>query len=112
MTTTTTTFDPGTHARTSDPHTSHKAARAAAGTAQAHCDTIADKLEEHPLVGLTASEIAEHTTIDKVQVGRRISDLIRQGRAHRQASPGDREFIRYNSAGRGETVIFPGAGAR
>jgi predicted ArsR family transcriptional regulator len=72
-------FEPRTHARATDPETSHAAATSVAEFAGSHCDRIIACLK---LYGpLTKDEIATRTGLTSVQVDRRLPDLERQGLA-------------------------------
>ncbi len=75
-----------THVRTDGPATSAAAAIGAAETAGSHCDQIAAAMGNHPEHGWTASELAEVTRFDRYQINRRLPDLIRAGRVHRDGS--------------------------
>lgn len=72
-----------THARTTDPHTSHKAAAAAKGLAGAHRDLIIGWLGSLSMNddGRTIEEIAAGVGLTHVQVARRMSELEADGRA-------------------------------
>jgi predicted ArsR family transcriptional regulator len=84
------------HARTSDPNTSHEAAARAVEFVGAHCDRILACLREHG--PLTKDEIARRTGLTPVQVDRRLPDL----RARQQAAPNGDE--RQSDSGRLERV--------
>lgn len=73
-------FDPSTHARTSDPFTSHAAAESLQEFAGGHCDRILACLERHG--PQTKDEIAERTGLNAVQVDRRLPDLKKAGKAY------------------------------
>ena len=74
-------FEPHKHARAADPVTSHAAAAKAESLASRHCAEIIALLRQHPR-GLTADEIAQRSSaLDRVQVGRRMSDLREAGMA-------------------------------
>ncbi len=66
-----------THARATDPETSHQAARSVVGVAEAQCAEIRAVLEKHG--PQTAESAADHCSLDKVQIGRRFSDLHAAG---------------------------------
>lgn len=71
-----------THARTTDPHTSHMAAEQAEGLANAHRDLIANWLASISPGGGTVEDIASGTGLDHVQVGKRMSELDAEARAY------------------------------
>lgn len=68
-------------ARTSDPETSHvAAAMAEADREDRHEDFILQALHRHDRPeGWTAEDIATTCDLDKVQVGRRMARLVRDG---------------------------------
>lgn len=68
-----------THARVQDPQTSKEAARSMAATAEDQKRAIYWTLLRAG-IPLTAEQIADQIEgLDKVQVGRRMSDLVRDG---------------------------------
>ena len=86
------TFAP-THAHTTDPDTSHHAARQAIGLATRHKRAIWSVLLFWG--PLTSNEIASHCELDYLQVARRINDLKTDHKVvdtgQRRASPGGRK---------------------
>lgn len=72
-------FVPETHARRSDPITSHLAARKAEKFARGHAATILQCLKEHG--AQTIDMIAKRTSLTSVQVARRLPELQREGYA-------------------------------
>ena len=68
-----------THARTTDPDTSHKAAREAHAFAGSQADRIAAALVTFGPMGATA--IGETLGLTNVQVARRLPELLAAGRA-------------------------------
>lgn len=66
-------------ARTTDPETSHAAARSMTGTASEHRERILGVLEVHG--DLTSEQIGEHCGMSSVQVCRRMKELERLGLA-------------------------------
>ncbi len=85
-----------THARTTDPETSHEAAERALEFALGHADRIHACLQAHG--PQTKDEIADRTGLSPVQVDRRLPDLRKAGRAF---PTGD---VRQSHAGRAERV--------
>lgn len=72
-------FDAHSHARATDPETSHIAAEMAAPFVGSHCDRILACLKLHG--PLTKDEIATRTGLTSVQVDRRLPDLQSAGKA-------------------------------
>lgn len=72
-------YDPTTHARSSDPATSHASAAAATSFVGTHCDRIIAALTTHG--PMTKDEIASRAGLSPVQVDRRLPDLMADGRA-------------------------------
>ena len=70
-------FDPRTHARSSDPQTSSKAAVAAKEFAPTHAGKILAALENGPG---TQSSISKQTGLLPHQVNKRLADLAQQGK--------------------------------
>jgi predicted ArsR family transcriptional regulator len=77
-------WDARTKARTTDPATSHAAARAAAGTAADHHRTILDVMRCG--TDWTADEIALHCHLDRHQIGRRLGELERAGKVRKSGA--------------------------
>lgn len=65
-----------THARSTDPATSHEAAAAAERFAKSHCGLIYQCLLERGPA--SKDEIAERTGLTGVQVDRRLNDLLKR----------------------------------
>lgn len=89
-------FEQRTHARRSDPGTSHESAARLKEFANGHCATILSALREHG--AQTIDEIAKRTNLTSVQVARRLPDL---GKAGYAAPTGD---TRMSASGRPERV--------
>lgn len=70
-------FDAFTHARRSDPITSHLAAKKVEKFAKGHAATILQCLKDHG--AQTADEIAKRTPLNAVQVNRRLGEMGRSG---------------------------------
>lgn len=85
-----------THARKTDPHTSHEAAARIHEFAGAHCDRILECLQRFG--PLNKDQIADHTGLSSVQVDRRLPDLRKKGLAN---PTGD---VRPSHSGRPERV--------
>ena len=66
-------------ARTTDPETSHAAARSMTGTASEHHERILGALEVHG--DLTSEQIADRCGLRMEQVCRRMKELERSGKA-------------------------------
>lgn len=75
-----------THARNSDPETSKAAAESMSEAAAKQATVIRNVLLEHGR--LHAEGIAGHCQLDRVQIGRRMSDLERVGWASRTGEKG------------------------
>lgn len=89
-------FDPHTHARATDPETSHGAAQRVAEFAGTHCERIIKCL---PMYGpQTNDEIATRTGLTPVQVDRRLPDLEDRGEAEPTGE------TRLSRAGRSERI--------
>lgn len=72
-------FVPETHARRSDPITSHLAAAKVKEFAKGHAATILNCLKDYG--PQTADEIAKRTHLNSVQICRRLPELERAGAA-------------------------------
>lgn len=72
-------FEPRSHARRTDPGTSHEAAARAREFASGHCAVILTTLMEYG--PQTIDEIAKRTHLTAVQVARRLPDLQKAGKA-------------------------------
>ena len=68
-------FEPKTHARGSDPVTSHMAAESIKEFAPTHCEAIFAALKEHG--PMTADEISAKTGLLAHQVNKRLADMRR-----------------------------------
>ena len=73
-------FDPRTKARTTDPVTSHVAAREAALLMGAHHTAIMDFLDGVAPMSASYEDISRATGIEKHAVGRRLKELLEAGR--------------------------------
>jgi hypothetical protein len=76
-------LDPHTHARATDPETSHAAARSIASTAKHHVAQIARVLRTLPDGG-TKDELAARLPFGEHEVGRRLPDCEKAGVARRR----------------------------
>lgn len=77
-------LEPVLHARTSDPWTSHAAAREIIGTASNHCAIVLQALQHHG--SGTQHEIAARTGLHFSQVHKRLSDLEHDGKARKNGA--------------------------
>lgn len=66
-------FEPRSHARRTDPGTSHEAAARVREFGGGHCAAVLACLRKHG--GCTIDEIAKRTELTAVQVARRLPDL-------------------------------------
>lgn len=76
-------IDPHTKARSTDPSTSHAAARHASALASEHQGLILACLHCHSELygeGLNIEELSDHTDLDKFQVARRMKELLDMGK--------------------------------
>ena len=89
-------FDPRYLARSTDPETSHQAARGVHEFAGAHIDIVLACLKAHG--PQTIDEIAKRTALTSVQVARRLPDAQKRG----WAQPSGAE--RLSASGRLERV--------
>ena len=91
-------FDAYSHARRSDPETSHIAARRTREFAGGHIATILAALEDAGEAGLTIDEIAKRCALTSTQCARRLPDMQKL----RLAIPTG--FTRLSASGRPERV--------
>ena len=89
-------FEPRSHARRTDPGTSHEAAALVKEFASGHCAVILGALRSYG--HSTIDEIAKRTELTAVQVARRLPDLQKAGKAE----PTGEE--RLSASGRSERV--------
>ena len=70
-------------ARTSDPDSSHHAARKMidSGAARLHGEIVMEAVRKNPR--LTSAELAAHCDLDRYQIARRLPDLEREGLVER-----------------------------
>ena len=68
-------------ARRTDPDTSHEAARMAGGLAEDHKRSIMDYLDGIAPLAASYEDISRATGIEKHAVGRRMLELVTEGRA-------------------------------
>lgn len=94
-------FDPRLMARSSDPSTSHEAARNARQLAQDHCSQILSAGKRFGHAG--AEQLAAATRLDAYQVRKRLPELERAGGCRRT------ERTRRTASGRTEQVWEFGA---
>lgn len=89
-------IEPRTHARRSDPITSHLAAEQLSQFAGSHCDLILSALKQHG--PMTCDEIAEVIYLLPHQINKRTADMHKKGTIKPNGE------IRLSMAGRFERV--------